>query len=484
MYMKRLFILLACVCWIPCSSLFAITFSKINSLGQTLYYQTIGSEAVYVIKPPSGTYSNLTGTVVVPSTVYYNGTTYSVTRVGNNAFKDCIGITEFDLPNGIEQINTGSFSGCTGLTFIDLPDYLQSINGSFSGCTNLQYVSMPNGLKSIKGNAFEDCTSLEYLEIPASVNKIEGKAFAGAGISSFNISSNSTHYRVLDDGALVSFNGDTLIAYPPATNVNSYNLVGSYRIIGVGAFYNNLNLLHVVVGNNVEQILTSAFEGCERLLDATLGENVYNIGTKAFYNCIALNTLTLRSVVPPEISSNSFTNVPHTCQIYVPCVSLNTYHSNNTFIHFPNVYGLFDYDIVIRVNDETRGRVDILTEPTCEYPELLLEAVPNVGYKFVKWSDNCPDAMRSIDVEGDISLTAYFTAQTNDIGDIVDKDVLIYSSDKRIKIELSKPQKIIISNIQGQIVYEGQDTRINLLVNTGVYVVNINGTKSKSIMVL
>lgn len=474
--------MITCVMVLIQFTLSATTFSKKSTSGHTIFYQTIGSSGeVYVIS--SSTYSDFTGTVTIPSSVYYDGTTYYVTRIANNAFQDCSGVTEFNLPYSIEQMNQNSFAGCTGLTFIDLPTSLKKISGSFAGCTNLQYVSMPNHLASITGNAFENCTSLEYLEIPASVNKIEGKAFAGAGMSSFNVASNSTYYRVLNDGALVSYNGDTLIAYPPAVHATSYNLTGSYHIIGTGAFYNNNNLQQVVLGDNVEQISTSAFEGCEGLLEASLGENVFKIAAKAFYNCIALNVLIIRASTPPEIASNSLTNVPHTCQIFVPCASQNAYHSNSAFIHFTNIKGLFDYDIEVRVNDETRGRVDILTEPTCEYPELLLEAVPYAGYKFVKWSDNCPDAMRSIDVEGDINLTAYFTAQGNGIDDIEHQDVLIYSVNKKLVIRLSRPQKIVIFNIEGQVVFEGQEEMISLPVNAGIYLIKVNGIEAKTVVV-
>lgn len=475
-------LLITCIMVLFHFTLSATTFSKKSSSGHTIFYQTIGSTGeVYVTS--SSTYSDFTGAVTIPSSVYYDGTTYYVTRIANNAFKDCSGVTEFNLPYSIEQMNQNSFAGCTGLTFIDLPTGLKKISGSFAGCTNLQYVSMPSHLASITGNAFENCTSLQYLEIPASVCKIEGKAFAGAGLSSFNVASSSTYYRVLSDGALVSYNGDTLIAYPPATSATSYNLTGPYHIIGMGAFYNNNRLQQVVLGDNVEQILTSAFEGCESLTNATLGENIYNIGTKAFYNCISLNTLIIRATTPPEIASNSFTNVPLTCQIFVPCASQNAYHSNSTFIHYPNIEGLFDYDIDIRVNDETRGRVDILTEPTCEYPELLLEAVPFAGYRFVRWSDNCPDAMRSIDVEGDINLTAYFTAQTNGIDDIEKQDVLISTTNKSIVINMSQSQKVGIYNIQGQIVYEGQEKNLTLPIKAGVYLVKINGMRGKTVVV-
>ncbi len=479
---KRLLLLLICFMAVYNYSISATTFSKTNSLGQTIYYKTINSYSVYVIKPPSGTYGNLTGTVEIPGTVNYNGTTYTVTRIGVNAFKDCTGITEFNLPNYIEHINPGAFEGCTGLTFINLPSFLEKLNGAFANCTNLQYVSMPSRLKRIMGNAFENCSSLEYLEIPASVCMIEGKAFAGAGITSFNVAANSTYYRTLSDNALVSYNGDTLIAYPPAMNNATFNLTGSYRIIGPGAFYNNLNLQHVIMGDNIEQILVSSFEGCNNLVSASIGENVYSIGSKAFYDCIALDELIIMAMTPPEIASNSFTNVSRTCHIYVPCASLNAYHSNSTFINFTNIDGLFNYNIEISVNDSTRGRVDILTEPTCEYPELLLEAIPFTGYKFVKWSDNCPDAMRSIDVEDDVSLIAYFMAQTSDINTSESSDALIYSKHNCINVSLIHPQEIVIYDIRGCKIFEGRKHKLSFPVKRGVYIVQIGNIRKKVVV--
>ena len=474
-------LLITCIMVLFHFTLSATTFSKKSSSGHTIFYQTIGSTGeVYVTS--SSTYSDFTGAVTIPSSVYYDGTTYYVTRIANNAFKDCSGVTEFNLPYSIEQMNQNSFAGCTGLTFIDLPTGLKKISGSFAGCTNLQYVSMPSHLASITGNAFENCTSLQYLEIPASVCKIEGKAFAGAGLSSFNVASSSTYYRVLSDGALVSYNGDTLIAYPPAVQTTSYNLTGSYHIIGTGAFYNNSHLQQVTLGSNVEQISTSAFEGCEGLLYASLGENVYKIAARAFYNCIALNTLIIRASTPPEMASNSFTNVPLSCQIYVPCTSQNAYHSNSTFIHFTNINGLFDYDIEIGVNDETRGRVDILTEPTCEYPELLIEAVPFTGYRFVKWSDNCPDAMRSIDVEDDVNLIAYFTAQNNDIDVCHALDALIYSKNDCINVLLQRPQEIVIYDIQGRVMFDGNRHELSIPVKKGIYIVQVGNFKQKVVV--
>lgn len=475
-------VMLTCLIVVSNYAICATTFSKTNSLGQTIYYQVINSSSVYVIKPPSGSYQDLTGTVEIPNTVYYSGTTYTVSRIGLNAFKDCTGITEFDLPNYLEQINSGAFSGCTGLTFIDLPNTLTKLSGAFANCTNLQYVSMPSRLKSILGNAFENCTSLEYLEIPASVCKIEGMAFAGAGLSSFNVASNSTYYRVLSDGALVSYNGDTLIAYPPARNASTYNLTGSYHVIGTGAFYNNLYLQHVNLGDNIEQLCTSAFEGCNNMVSASLGKNVYNIQAKAFYNCISLEELTIKAVTPPDMASNSFNNVPRTCLVYVPCASMNAYHSNSTFIHFTNIEGLFDYSIEINVNDNTKGRVDILTEPTCEYPEMLLEAVPFTGNRFVKWSDNCPDAMRSIDVEDDVNLIAYFTRQTNDITTSVDTDALIYCKNNCINISLQHPQEIKIYDIRGCKIYEGRKLELSIPVNNGIYIVQTGIIKQKVVV--
>ena len=101
-----------------------------------IYYNINGNEATVTHKNWSfGAYS---GSVVIPITVTYNGTTYRVTAIDVYAFYGCTGLTSIDIPNSVTEIGGWAFSGCSGLTSITIPNSVTTINGlTFSGCTGL-----------------------------------------------------------------------------------------------------------------------------------------------------------------------------------------------------------------------------------------------------------------------------------------------------------------------------------------------------------
>ena len=56
-------------------------------------------------------YSNeYSGSVVIPETVTYNGTTYSVTSIGYYAFSSCPSLTSVTIPESVKSIGDGA--GC------------------------------------------------------------------------------------------------------------------------------------------------------------------------------------------------------------------------------------------------------------------------------------------------------------------------------------------------------------------------------------
>ena len=79
-----------------------------------------------------------TGDVVIPSSVTYNRTTYSVTLIGNEAFAGCKGLTSVTIPNSVTSIGDEAFSGCSGLTSVTIPNSVTSIgNYAFCECNGL-----------------------------------------------------------------------------------------------------------------------------------------------------------------------------------------------------------------------------------------------------------------------------------------------------------------------------------------------------------
>ena len=52
------------------------------------------------------------GDVLIPESVVYEGKTYSVTSIGQSAFKGCIGLTSVTIPNSVTNIGVGAFIYC------------------------------------------------------------------------------------------------------------------------------------------------------------------------------------------------------------------------------------------------------------------------------------------------------------------------------------------------------------------------------------
>ena len=82
-----------------------------------IYYNKNGSNAIVTYRGTNyDSYSNeYTGTVNIPSTVTYSGTTYSVISIGNGAFSGCSGLTSVTIPNSVTTIGKYAFRNCTGL---------------------------------------------------------------------------------------------------------------------------------------------------------------------------------------------------------------------------------------------------------------------------------------------------------------------------------------------------------------------------------
>lgn len=85
----------------------------------------------------------------------------SVTKIGESAFSDCVGLTCVTIPESVTGIEDFAFSGCTGLTRVTIPERVTRIDRFiFSGCTGLTSVTIPGSAIWIENGAFDGCTSL------------------------------------------------------------------------------------------------------------------------------------------------------------------------------------------------------------------------------------------------------------------------------------------------------------------------------------
>lgn len=123
-----------------------------------IYYNIINSNEAEVTY--QGTYDSqysneYSGSVTIPATVTYGGTTYSVTAIGEYAFRGCSSLTSIDIPNSVTTIDMWAFSYCTGLTSVTIPNSVTNIGEmAFTGCSGLTSLTIPNSVTSIGEIAF------------------------------------------------------------------------------------------------------------------------------------------------------------------------------------------------------------------------------------------------------------------------------------------------------------------------------------------
>jgi hypothetical protein len=78
-----------------------------NVLIDNIYYDIDGSVATVVGCSDSAT------TLNIPNKITYNSQTYSVTKIGDEAFDSCTGLTSITIGNSVKTIGTASFLACS-----------------------------------------------------------------------------------------------------------------------------------------------------------------------------------------------------------------------------------------------------------------------------------------------------------------------------------------------------------------------------------
>lgn len=356
--MKRKLLLLLVALLAVGQNAFAYDFSY-TYLGKTLFY-TIQGNGVIVDNPtPGNYYTYVTGDVVIPDSVENGGTWYAVTSIGGAAFNGCsnltTGLTSVTIGSSVTSIGDGAFYDCRVLTSVTIGSSVTSIgHGAFEYCSGLTSVTIGSSVTSIGNYAFYGCSSLTSVFIPNSVTSIAGSSFRGCS-----------------------------------------------------------GLISVIIGDGVTNINSGAFEDCTSLTSVTIGSSVTSIGYSAFYNCSTLTEIVCRASVAPAVASNNaFSNVPSTIDVYIPCGSQMSYSSRwSYFSHFIEESG---FSFSAQSADSLMGNVEIMTAPTCQVPQAVVNATANEGYRFDHWNDGSVVNPRSLTLTSDTALVAYFSLMTYD----------------------------------------------------------------------
>ena len=226
-------------------------------------------------------YSNdYSGSVTIPATVTYHGTTYSVTSIGYGAFDHCYGLTNINIPKSVTNIDRYAFRGCSSLTNINIPNSVTSIGDeAFDGCSSLTSINIPNSVTDITNSAFSCCSSLENI----------------------SVASNNTKYDSRNNcNAIIETATNTLIAGCKNTTIPN-----SVTSIGAGAFLGRSSLTAINIPNSVTSIQWIAFAECTSLSSIDIPNSVTNIDGWAFLDCSGLASISVVSDNPKYDSRNN-----------------------------------------------------------------------------------------------------------------------------------------------------------------------------------
>ena len=185
----------------PALLLILSLFSSFSALAYGCKVDGIYYDITPANRTASVTGGSYSGDVIIPETIAYDGTTYSVTSIGKSAFANYSGLTSVTIPNSVTSIGDYAFFNCSGLTSVTIPNSVTTIGefafaycsgltsvifnaekctkmiSAFSDCTNLTSLTIGDKVTIIPNFAFPHCSKLTSVTIPNSVTSIGDSAF-------------------------------------------------------------------------------------------------------------------------------------------------------------------------------------------------------------------------------------------------------------------------------------------------------------------
>ena len=308
----------------------------------------------------------ISGELVIPDCVDYNGVSYNVTAISRYAFGSNHKFTSVIIGDNVISIGESAFKN-SDVTYIRIGKSLEDVGGDAFAFWNKVHVdfhckkigdswfdwrkhnstakkiTMGDEVEEIGDDAFNNCKGLDDLEIGKNVRRIGKYAFYFTNIKNLVVPDN---VRVIDDCAFADVPLETLVlgnsldsigaeAFEGGGDRNHHNFIETLTIpssvtyigelafrgcerlktiiikegqpltIGERAFTYCQELSSVYIPNSAIEIREEAFRYCTKLTSVSIGDNIKTIGMYAFAGCPNIVNLTLGKGLE-EIGSGAF----------------------------------------------------------------------------------------------------------------------------------------------------------------------------------
>ncbi|MFI3240011.1 MAG: leucine-rich repeat protein, partial [Bacteroidales bacterium] len=315
-------------------------------------------------------------TLVIPSEVTYEDTTYSVTSIGSYAFGN---LTSVNIPSSVTTISDYAFYACSKLSevVVNWLDVIPTISNNVFSTYSSAILYVPDNTLSLYSskdnwNSFNSMVfigvfgNLTYdydnvnmtvtvtgytteptgdITLPSIVTDENGESFDVTSIADGTTTTNGIFYGCtgltsitlpesltsIGDNAFrecsalesVTFDGDSQLTtigdytFHSCTNLSSIEIPTGVTEIGDSTFYNCYALTSIDIPDGVSSIGSYIFYYCTSLTTVDMSEDLTTIGSHAFYNCESLSTIEIPSGVT-EINYYTFYNCTSLTSIEIP----------------------------------------------------------------------------------------------------------------------------------------------------------------------
>ena len=277
---------------------------------------------------------------------------YPANTIPEKAFYNNKNINIFYHPQSLETIAKQAFLGsniCIFLGFVE--EYITKIEEeAFKDCQNLIEVPSIYKIPVIEKGVFENCSNLSSLSTTLS-NLIEVKESAFRNCKNLSVDLEPSIEKIGDyafeNVKCVNFgpvyNGEFKLSHI-GTNAlkgcqnESFHFADFPYLKELPSFEGCSNMSYIEFPPNVKQIPAGIFKGCTSLRDVYMNENIESIADNAFSDSKSISYLYVPTKNVPEVSANSFNDINYfTAELVVLPDYLYCYRDHPVWGKFLNI---------------------------------------------------------------------------------------------------------------------------------------------------
>ena len=246
--------------------------------------------------------------------------------IGQSWFCNCLALRSIILPQTATVIGQSAFYGCASLETVVIGDNIRDIGEQSFCSTEITNLDIPDGVEEIQSLAFADCPKLRTVHIGTGLKGIDRPFIDTPLLENIFVDKGNPYFQD-SDGVMTYDDGKVLMIYPNAHSLTrEYTIPESVEMIFSHAFYDVNGMDKIYFGSETEYVGPRAFEGCSvqtvrfnkgleiideysflnsGISEASLPSSLKKIGASAFFGCESLKQLELSPSLV-EIGSGAF----------------------------------------------------------------------------------------------------------------------------------------------------------------------------------